>query len=50
MDFGAHNLGSCSKTLKSVLLKGSEKRLEDPSSLMCSPTPPNSSKTKLFLD
>ena len=49
MDFGAYHSGSYSKILKSVLLKGSEKCLEDPFSLMCSPTSPNSTKTELFL-
>lgn len=34
MDFGAYHLGSYSKTLKSVLLKGSEKCLEDAFSLI----------------
>lgn len=33
--FGAHNLGCFSKTLKSVLLKGSEERLEDSSLVLC---------------
>lgn len=33
--FGTHNLGHFSKTFKSVLLKGSEQRLEDSSLVLC---------------
>lgn len=52
--FGAHNLGRFSKTLKSVLLKGSEERLKDSSLVLCARprhhTPQKQNLSFFFLD